>query len=188
MSTNAARITRHNTKIWCYTSMSSICILNTKRWEVLTSLRETWKGFCHFSSETVTNIFQIQTLEVHHVHRGYTGVPRKLKAMWSSWAPSWASCPPGRNSAESSLKVLHTLRSSTWCRWTACFHLCRASRYNTSKHLRGRRTATWTSSDRPSSWDRVSVVSDSMLMVTRRSPQSQESSRWGSMAEPRWGW
>ena len=97
--------------------------------------------------------------------------------------PSSSFAPPGRNSAASSRNVTAIRRERTSSRRMPCFHSYLAGPDTTIRHRCGMATETVGQSSRVS----VRAESERRLIVTRRSPQNQKSSKCGSMADPRSG-
>lgn len=105
--------------------------------------------------------------------------------MWaisSNVLPTASWDPPAKNSLDSSRNVMASRLEITCSRFIACCQTYRAGPVNTTSDRRGRKTRTSVSLSLNVRW-----VECRRLSVTSRSPQSQVSSRWRSIAEPRSG-
>lgn len=123
------------------------------------------------------------------------GFPSNVEATSLSLLPTSSSLPPGRNSEDSSRRVMAS-RRATMCRLLMqCSQWWRAGPSTTTSDLLGRGTCISMVTGGGEAGvglggevEKVSVVCERRLRVTKRSPHSQLSSRCGSMAEPRSGW
>ena len=118
----------------------------------------------------------------HFSYDSAADLPWNVSATSNRLFPSAALSPPSKNSGVSSLSVMAILFPAMCCRWMPCFHTLRASPLTTIKDRLVRGTCTSTSGSE--SLVKDSTESDSRFKVTSRSPQSQKSSKCGSMAAP----
>ena len=119
---------------------------------------------------------------IHFCYDSAADLPWNVSATSNRLFPSAALSPPSKNSGVSSLRVMAILLPAMCCRWMPCFHTLRASPLTTIKDRLVRGTCTSTSGSE--SLVKDSTESDSRFKVTSRSPQSQKSSKCGSMAAP----
>lgn len=105
-----------------------------------------------------------------------------MRVMSSNVLPMVSWGPPVKNSPDSSRNVIASRLEVTCSRFIACCQTYLADPVNITSDRRGRKTRTSVSLSL-----NVRCVECRRLSVTSRSPQSQVSSRWRSMAEPRSG-